>query len=474
MRNSPPVSIAAPRAWARSAWHRIRTNPRLSTAVATGLVLRSAFAVVATPSGYYPGSDPDQFLSYASSISQLAEYQMRGHVTAYFPAGWPLMLSPVAWLSRHTGGFSLPLGANLLCAALGGYIVWATARLAAIWFGRRVGVVTAWLVAVAPALIVVSATPLVETCFTAVVMTLLIPVSELLQAERFTPPSRRRVFAWGVLAGYLIVVRSSGVVVLLVVAACVWHAAGSFAVIRRTVGLVALGMMVLVVPMTLRNGLALHFWSPFSTNQAQALCQAHNDAATGGYSNDRTFLETCSWAPRPDSKWDSRTEGAWANSVPRKAATWALHHPRRELLLARHKLYIVLLQDREAGALSYTEESHAIPDRYIDPLWTAIETWRTIALTLAAVALVRSRRCRRAHLLWIMPVALVAVLMIGPVGARMNLPLLPFLAIFSATVVLPDRPDEGRNLDGGDPGGHHVPPPHDPAQVILADAAVPG
>ena len=434
-----------------------RLSPGLTSALVVGFVLRLAFALAATPDSFMVYSEPYEYLSYASSISDLAEYRINGHVTAFFPAGWPLAIAPISWVSRHTGWFLQSQGATVLCAVIGTYTVWASARLAEQWLGPRSKPLVAWLVALAPALIIVTATPLVETMYTAVVLTLLLPLARLLEAAPFRLPTARSSFAYGLLAGYLILVRSSGIVVLLLVVAWLWRRARGQAPIRRTVGIVLLGIAVLVVPMTLRNGLAVHFWSPFSTNQAGAMCLGHHDGSTGGITTDEAVLYDCHWgAPQIRTGWTPTIESRWARRAPIDAIHWAISHPRQEVGLTAKKTYLVLGQDRNAGALSFTADEHAIPEHFIDPLLRAIEAWRWIMLTLAAAALLRSKRCRGAYIIWATPTAMFVIVYAGAVGARMNLPLLPFVAILASTVLLPDTTEQSAGpapepVEAGDP-----------------------
>ncbi len=409
-----------------------RADRWFAAAVVVGLALRLAWAIYATTGPFDKNSDPYEYLSYATAISKLQGYRINGHLTAFFSPGWPLVLAPMVWLSRVTGWFGVEFGASVVSALLGTTTIWSGGRLAQIWLGDRSRDVAAWLLALAPSAIAITATPLSETPYIAIVFAVLVPVSKVLTAEPFAMPRIRSLVGFGLVVGFLDLVRSQGLVLLPVVAGLVWWRSRSFPAVRRAFGWALLGLVLAIAPAVIRNGVQVGFWSPTSTNEAGSVCMGNSDGATGGYRDDYRFLYGCHWGAPHVSNGQ---EAAWFRSSFADALRWASNHPLDEVRLIGAKTYLALGQDRNAGALSYTQDLGRFSYNTMNGLWTLIEAWRWATLALAALALWRSRTCRDAVVLWLLPLVTLLTLWGGAVGARMNQMILPFLTLFAAFAI---------------------------------------
>ena len=431
----------------RAFWAAHRPRGWVLGAMVAGLTLRLAWTAVATPRHFELYSDPYEYLSYSHAIAHFQRYTINGHVTAFFPGGWPLLLSPSTWLADRTGWFRPELGASVVTALIGTFSIGATAHLAALWLGRRVAVVAAWLVATAPALIGVTTTPLSETPYTAALLVLLILVSRVIQRPAGQEPGWKALVGFGVFVGYVMLIRSSGLTMLPLAGLLLAVRRRSLRPVARAAPWVVAGSLLVLAPMAAWNWYQIGWLSPFSTNQAGTVCMGNHDGASGGYVDDPVFLAQCHWGA-PHGVFG--LEAKWAGQMPGQALRWAVHHPDREYHLTIHKTYLVLGQDRNAGSISYLEYLHSIPDGWVGPAWRAIEGWRALALLLAAAGLIRSRRLRHAPVLWLTPLSIVMICWAGAAAGRMNLPVLPFLAILAATTLVSDA-DEVPDGQGAAP-----------------------
>jgi len=224
----------------------------VAVAVAVGFALRLGWVCWTTRSTAELYSDQAQYLSMASQISQLVSPSIGGRVTALYPLGYPLLLSPVAFLARHTGWFSLVFGAALVNVAFGTFTVWSTSQLALRWFGSAARLPAASLMAVAPAQIYFTSVALTETVFTALLVGLVLFAStRFLAADgRFAPP--RMLIVAGVFVGFATLVRSPGALVLVIlVVSGRGHSARP--ALARALGWVVLGALIPLAPVALRN-----------------------------------------------------------------------------------------------------------------------------------------------------------------------------------------------------------------------------
>ena len=414
---------------------RPRPQPWLVGALVVGLVLRVIWALVATPSALEPRSDPYEYLRYADALAHLSEYRINGQITAFYPIGWPLVMSPLVYVANHVGWLSQVGAAGVATVAFSVFAIYATYRLGALWFDRRVALLASWLVALSPALIGIVATPLTESPFIAVLLAVCLLLSKPLVAHPFRAPSAKALVGFGVLAAFLVLIRSQGLVVLPLAGLLVGLRVRAWGPVLRLAGWMLLGVSLVFVPMAVRNGVQIGFWSPMSTgNLASSTCLAHHERSTGWDAtySDEELLAACHWGA-PDAGNDREAE--WAREAPREALRFALAHPGQEWRLGVQKAWLIFGQDREGGALEYTQYLGSAPAGTVDALYRAMAVWRLAALALTALALVASRRARQATVLWAVPLLLVVSSYAGFAAARVFVPVIPFLVIFSAFAI---------------------------------------
>jgi uncharacterized membrane protein len=388
----------------------------------------------ADPSG--PLSDTAQHLSMAEQFSRLESYRINGALSAYHAPGYPFLLTPVAWLSRTTGWFSLSFGAALVNVVAGTVTIVLAALLAQAWIGRRATTPAAWLLAVAPAPIYLTSIALNETVHTTVVLAALLVVTALLQG-RLTP--RPAVLAGlGALVGYAVLVRATGAVLVVVAVIALRVVTRSWRSTLRP-ALVVLGIAaVMVLPWVVRNGVQVGVWSP-SGNAAAFLCHGHGPRAQAeevDLSDDdisRCFVGTA-YGPDPD-------EATWYRERVSDALSWAVGHPGEELSLTVRKTVALYLDDSQslADAADFNTRHLASPatTRRLD--WLA-DAWQRLVVVLALAGLVLSRDARRAWPLWGTVVGLTMAVWAGSVLDRYHHTIMAIAVTFaSATLVTVGR-----------------------------------
>jgi uncharacterized membrane protein len=439
-------------------------------AVVVGTLLRLVWATWVTADPSEPFSDTAQHLSVADQFSRFQGYRLNGHDTAYHSVGYPLLLAPVALLSRLTGWFSLVWGAALVNVAAAGATIALGARLADRWVGGRAAAVTAWLLALAAGPIYLTSVPLSETVHTAVVLAVLLALTAVLQAR--TLPTNRVVVGLGLLIGAAAFIRSTGAVLGIVGVLVLWRLAGSWRTAARPALVLALTAGAVLVPWTVRNGLEVGVWAP-SSNSAAYFCHGHREGADAA-EVDMTDAEISAcflgtpYGPNPD-------EAQWYRETTREALSWALEHPGEELRLIAEKTAVLFASDRQAVGDAADFGNRRLADEgTVRLLGDLADGWLRITLLLGALALALSGAVRRAWPLWATVLGLVAFAWGGSVVDRYHHTIMAVVAVFaSATLVRMGRwASAGVGLVAGDPTeGTTDEPPPPPADEGLAIAA---
>jgi len=386
----------------------------------------------------------------ADQLSRGDSYRLFGTPSAFHPVGYPFLLTPVAFLARVTGGFSLAYGAALVNAVAATVTVALGGLLAGRWFGRRARTVAAWVLALAPGQIYLTAVALAETAFTTLVMASVLAVTVVILRS---PALRRgQLVALGALTGYAVLVRTPGTVLVLLALIALWVRLGS---IRQAVGPAAwllLGVVVVLAPWTVRNGVEIGLWSPASTNNAAFLCTGHRDGATGRFDDtfegQRYCFEGSPFDPQPE-------EADWYVRTVRRAVGWALTHPAEEVRLTITKTADTFDHDREAlvTARDFGNRPLASPATR-DRLDLLADAWHWGVLVLAAVGLFLIPAVRRAWPIWATVVGQVVLIWGGIALGRYHAPFMPLLAVLaSATLVAMGRwASAGIRSTAGDEG----------------------
>jgi 4-amino-4-deoxy-L-arabinose transferase-like glycosyltransferase len=210
-------------------------------------------------------------------------------------------------------------------AVIGALTILLVFMLARRVFDVRTGLIAAALVAFYPNLITITATLQLETFFIALS---LLAVLVLVPAAAGDDTRVVRLVAGGALTGAVALVRPT--IALLIVAFLVtrWIARTPWRKLVRDFALVAISMIAIIVPWTIRNAVALHAFVPVSTGIGPALCMSRNQEATGGL-DTAILVRQCS---PPDQKIAPGTGDTETNSyATRHAVHWVVAHPLEEV-----------------------------------------------------------------------------------------------------------------------------------------------
>ncbi len=420
-------------------WCVARDQRGYVLAVATGLALRLAWVVwLRAVEPIEAFSDTGRNLAMARQFADFQTYRLNGLVSAFNPPGYPLLLAPVAFVSRVTGWFGLPLGAALVNVAAGTATVALGGLLAQRWFGRTARTAVAWLLAVAAGPIYLTAVALTETVFTALVVAGVVLISAWVLRNR--PIPRRSLLGVGALIGFSALVRPPGLLLLLVGAVALRQARGSWrSAARPALAMTAMAVLV-VAPWTIRNAVQVGVVTPVSTNSAAFLCQGHGPDAKADVEDmvaadwDRCFRHSPFDPSEPD-------EAEWAPHITRLAAGWALTHPLEEVELTWDKTYATMVNDHQALADSRdgARRDVAAADT-IHRLDRLAEWWHRVALIGGVLALVLLRRARRAWPIWATAGGLVVAVWFGNALDRYHHTTMALLAVLAGALVASFEP----------------------------------
>lgn len=253
-----------------------------------------------------PTSDSYFYYLSASSIADGHGYSIMGHSTAFFPVGWPAFL---AGLFAITGpSFAAVKAVNLVLWALSAGLAYALGRRLG---GRSVGLVSGGLVAVAPTMTVYAMRASSEALF----IPLLLGVCLLLIEKDGLTPSLRRSALAGVLLGLAVLVRSTAMLLPLVLPLWLLLRRPARESWRAAALLAAVSVLVLV-PWAVRNALVMHTLG-LSTNGGYTIWMGANPNATGGFAPDHKR-----WAIR-----SAAAEVQQNSTLMRESVDYASDHP---------------------------------------------------------------------------------------------------------------------------------------------------
>lgn len=429
--------------WCRR--HRLLLAP-----VAVGLVARivwAAYAARSTPEFLVSG-DQYSYWVLGQEIGAGRGYHIPPFTTptSYYPVGWPAILGLITAITTHT---PLP-DSSVLWTAVWQIVastaaIWLVHRVAVRTWGARVALVAAWLVALWPNLIMSVATYSIETTF---VVLVLASVVVLVDHDWSTgAPSTRRLLVFGAVLAIAVLVRPFALPVVVGLGLACLCAHTGWRTAARAVAIPVAVVLASMVPWTIRNLGALDAFVPVSTNLGDTLCIDRTLDANGTF----RFAEHEGCAD-PDLPEAERNQ---ANI--RKAVSFVVHHPVKEVQLWGMRTYRMMIDDRVA--LREVEElgdGRFLPDPVRTVLGWLADTWFFAVGTLALAGAVLARRT-----LWATPTRVIALvtavsLFVIPMllwGApRFHVPLSPWLAIGAAVAI-----DRWRDRRGGQPSDTQAP-----------------
>ena len=386
------------------------------------LVPRAAMLLCAVT----PTSDADWYYGHAAQMAAGMDYlDGHGHPTAFWPVGWPWLLS----LAFRAGGTSLAtLGVLNLGAAL--LTVWLTRDLGRLLTGSEgAGRIAALLYAVYPNAVLYVPLALTEVPYTALLLVavkLLVDDSPARQSARWVLAGLVLALATLIKAQTLVIVPAI-VLVMALRTRSVWRPALCGALVLGTA-------LLAIAPWTVRNHQALGAWVMVSTNGGYTLLTGNNDSANGTYTPDDPLVKQVE--ARTDL--DEVARDALARNL---AKDWIATHPARFAALAPLKLIRLWGPDGE-GQWAYETGSRvyaAAPKAFL-AVRAANQAlyWALLAVfVIAPIPIIRARRAAGqpvidwwlvAYMVALFP-SLIAVVFSGQ--SRFHFPAMPFLCMIA-------------------------------------------
>lgn len=244
--------------------------------IVTGVALRALWAFL------FPvplKSDEATYFALASNLTVNGVYQIPNGGYAYWPPGYPFLLSVLFQLFGIQSW--VPTLANLLLYA--GTIL-VVHRLALRVSDRRVAQLAVLLLVFWPTYVTSAGLALKETLVTLLLALLLLLY---LGATKAGASTRKKSFlllvSAGVTLGYASLTQPSLMLFPSVLLLYEWLHGEKFLRSFFRPAIVGLAMVLVVLPWTLRNHRVLHAWVPISTNGGDVFYRANNPLATGGY-----------------------------------------------------------------------------------------------------------------------------------------------------------------------------------------------
>lgn len=364
-----------------------RARISLALVVATGVVLRIAWCIVAarSPEGLH---DPLFYRLLATGVARGDGYHFfidPGAPTAYYPVGYPASLVPAALLVEHT-----PVPASWFTGIIAAQnVVWQVCTMLGVFaIARRLargsalaGLLAAGIVAVWPNLVIHTALALTESLFLALLTgALLVAVWGPWDGAPVPP---RRLLLLGALVGAATLVRP--VSLPLVPAFFLAHLAarnGWRPALRHT-GIVVAGAVVVMAPWVVRNAVVMG-QPTLSTNTGDNLCIGRRVDAPGSFEidNPRCLAGDFDDLERPEYEIERDAFGR------RQAIDFVREHPGEEARLWFRRAHHTFRNDADgvAAVESYGDDVF-LTARQRDALKTASNVFYAVVGPLGVAAL---------------------------------------------------------------------------------------
>jgi 4-amino-4-deoxy-L-arabinose transferase-like glycosyltransferase len=366
-----------------------------------------------------PSSDADWYYGHAAMLAHgLGYLNQQGYPTAYWPVGWPWILS----LAFRLGGVSVwTVGAiNLAASALTGWLTYDLARrMTGSELAARAGL---FALAVYPNAILYVPLALTEVVYTA----LLLGGIWLIVARR----GWAMAVAAGLVFGLATLVKAQTLVIVPAILAIeLWREPQVWARMPKVAlrGLVILaGAALVIAPWTVRNHRVLGSWVLVSTNGGITLLTGNNDSARGGFTPDDPLVHAL------DARTDLN-EVAYDAEARRLGVDWIKTHTVRFAALAPLKVWHLWGPDGEGqwayetGSWAFRAAPHAfLAVRALNQVWY----W----LLLVAFVVAPYRLATRIDW-WLVPYAVAlfptAIAVVFSGQSRFHYPAMPFVCLIA-------------------------------------------
>lgn len=412
-RKSPRPVIASVRPFWDSAW-------LIWPVIALGCMLRLLFYAQAQESPFFLAHFSDSRI-YAELAQRLLSEE--GLTRAWFMAPlYPWILATLSWM-----GAVPEYGVRLLQIAVACSSMWVLWKLGTAFFGTRVGLLAALLMAVSPQLVYYDNAFLVESISTSLIVFMLYVLHRALET--------RRNVHWivsGLLMGVAILARPNMVVfVPLFVIACLFRKDERQRVLRGPVPWMVAGFLVLT-PAFVHNYGVERVFLPVTSSFGFNLYAGNNEAATGLYTpppgvdlyidpNGHRHVE----GQTGQAMNDAEVSSWWRN----RALLWVAANPGDFVLLYARKLLLFFHPD-EIDQLGISMAFHEQQYGAVPALPRAS---LVLILILGGAGIVLAMRKGKGD--WFLLLFLfsyVAVTSLFFVNGRLRVPVLPLLYLYAA------------------------------------------
>jgi hypothetical protein len=203
----------------------------------------------------------------------------------------------------------------------------------------------------------------------------------------------------------------------------------------RTVVLAGIGMLVVIVPWTVRNYTVFHTFIPISTNGGYTLLTGNNPSAQGTYTPDDPLVTDLSKNPRDQVEMD--------RIAKQRAWQWIAQNPWDFVRLIPAKIWFLWSGDGEAEWLY--QRGYSGYDRYV-LLFRAARVVNQAAYFLLLLIAVASLPAMVRQHRWLPPWCysgwavlsyFTAISVVFSGQSRFHFALMPFIALYAAWRVMP-------------------------------------
>jgi 4-amino-4-deoxy-L-arabinose transferase-like glycosyltransferase len=396
---------ALPHAAVGFAPSQLRFWPWLAAISVGAFVLRVLYTFTISPPPLPGIADPGFYYYSSNLIAQghgysqpfVFEFTSRLIPTAAHPPLWPAILAVLGLFTAPASGLGHATGASvdiarILGCALGTCVVLLIGLLGRRIGGWRVGLVAAAIAAVYPHFIAIDGFLMSEPLYGVIVGGLLLAAYGFAES-----PTDLRALGLGVLVGLATLTREEALLfVVVLLLPLVWRSGPR----RWRLGGLALGgVVIVIVPWTVRNYFAFHRFVPVSNGRGAVIAGANCRKTFYGPSIG-SWQVSCVAPPHPSSN-----EAVRAASEQSQGLRYVRDHPARAALVAGVRFLRVWSL--------YAPNDQTIGNRTV--LWIGLGIYYCL-LAAAIYALVMLRRRRRKLLILVAPAVVVAITSLVGVG----------------------------------------------------------
>lgn len=316
-----------------------------------------------------PTSDGRTYMYLANELAEGREFLIAG-TRAYWPPGYPFLLTPFVWLFGN--GKTAIISLNSLLYIIGITGTWYFAKSIN---GYKAGVLAAMAFAIWPNLISMMGVPTKEQA----IITFL-PWAAVLLYRFMIDLKYLQILLGGMIAGIAALVQPS---IMLWPAVCfvILWICNSLRLALTGSLIFALGMVISISPWTVRNAIIFNTFLPISSNGGSNLYRANNPLATGGYISHGE-IDLSAFSELEKNRLGSKF-----------AKEWIISHPKDFLLLSIEKT-IRFMGDDAAGIYTSLKMGGSEKNRLIYPLMKLIANlfWMVFWVLIAAAAVGKINR----------------------------------------------------------------------------------